>query len=106
MISFNEFKKMELKVGMVEKVEEILGSKNLYKLQVNFGGFSKQAVSGLKSYYKPEELQGKKFVFLTNLEPAVFMGQKSEVMILAAEKDGKVIAIKPEKDIGEGAKIR
>lgn len=106
MITFDEFKKLEMKVGRIEKVEDVKGSKNLYKLQVSFGNFKKQAVSGLKPYYKPEELEGKKFIFLTNLEPATFMGEKSEAMILAAEKDGKVIAIKPEKEIDEGAKIR
>lgn len=106
MISFDEFKRLEMKVGRIEKVEEIPGSKNLYKLQVSFGEIHKQAVSGLKPYYKPEELLNKKFVFVTNLEPTTFMGEKSEVMILAAEKNEKVIAIQPEKDIEEGAKIR
>jgi methionine--tRNA ligase beta chain len=105
MISFDEFKKLDMRVGKVEKVEEVSGSKNLYKMQVSFGDFTKQAVSSLRSYYMPEELEGKKFIFLTNLEPATFMGEKSEVMILCAEKNGKVICLTTEKDIEEGAVI-
>lgn len=106
MITFDDFKKVEMRVGKIENVEEVKGSKNLYKLMVSFGDSKRQVVSGVKPYYKPDDLEGKKFVFVTNLEHATFMGEKSEAMILAAEKDGKVIAIKPEKDIGEGAKIR
>ncbi len=105
MISFNDFKKMEMKVGTVKKVEELPNSKKLIRMQVDIGGTLKQVVAGIKGYYKPEELQGKQFVFVTNLEPAKLMGELSEIMILAAVKGDKVVLVKPEKEIDNGAVI-
>ncbi|MCX8179080.1 MAG: methionine--tRNA ligase subunit beta [Candidatus Aenigmarchaeota archaeon] len=105
MISIDDFKKVELRVGFVESVEEIKGSKKLYKLKVNFGEETRQIVSGIKEYYNPEELQGKQFVFVTNLEPAKLMGEISEGMILAAVDKGILSLIKPEKNVSNGTKL-
>lgn len=105
MISYNEFKKVEMKIGTIKKVEEISGSKNLFKLKVDLGEEEKQAIAGLKEIYKPEELESKQFVFVTNLEPRKMMGESSEVMILAAVKDKNVVLVKPEKKIDNGASI-
>ncbi|MDI6825655.1 MAG: methionine--tRNA ligase subunit beta [Candidatus Aenigmarchaeota archaeon] len=103
MISFKDFKKIEMRVGTVEEVLEIPNSKNLLKFQVDIGGSIKQAIAGIKGYYKPEELEGKQFIFVTNLEPAKLMGELSEIMILAAVEGNKVVLIKPEKEISNGA---
>ena len=54
MITFNDFKKLEIKVGKIKKAEEIPNSKKLIKMQVDIGGTSKQVVAGIKGYYKPE----------------------------------------------------
>jgi len=105
MISFKEFKKMEMRIGTVKKAEEIPNSKKLIKMQVDIGGAMKQVVAGIKEFYKPNELEGKQFVFVTNLEPAKLMGELSEVMILAAVEGEKVVLIKPEKQINNGAII-
>lgn len=105
MISFKEFKKVEMRVGRIKKVEEIPNSKKLLKLKVDIGGEEKQAIAGIKNYYKPEELEGKQFVFVTNLEPAKLMGELSEIMILAAVEGDKVVLIKPEKEVSEGTLI-
>ena len=105
MITFNDFKKLEMKVGTIKKAEEIPTSKKLIKMQVDIGGTMKQVIAGIKGYYKPEELQGKQFVFLTNLEPAKLMGKLSEIMILAAVKEDKVVLVRPEKEIDNGAII-
>jgi len=105
MISFNEFKKLEMKVGTVKKVLEIPNSKKLLKMQIDIGGTIKQVIAGIKGHYKPEELEGKQFVFVTNLEPANLMGELSEIMILAAVEGDKVVLIKPEKDISNGSII-
>jgi methionyl-tRNA synthetase len=106
LISFKEFKKMEMKVGTITKVQEIPNSRSLIKLKVDIGGEIKQAVAGIKNYYQPSDLEGKQFVFLTNLEPAKLMGETSEIMILAAEQGERIVLIKPEKDIGNGAIIK
>ncbi len=105
MISFKDFKKMEIKVGTIKKTEEIPNSKNLIKIKVDIGGTVKQAVAGIKGHYKTSELEGKQFIFLTNLEPAKLMGELSEIMILAAVEGERVVLIKPEKEIGNGAII-
>jgi len=105
MISIDEFKKVELKVGRIEKVEEIPKSKNLYKLIVDFGGEKRQIVSGIKKYYKPEELEGKQFVFVTNLQHAKIMGEVSEGMILAAVNDEDIALIRPDREIPNGTVI-
>ena len=106
MISFKEFKNIEMKIGTVTKVEEILGSKNLIKLKVDLGGQTKQAVAGIKKIYKPNELEEKQFVFVTNLEPAKLMGELSECMILAADDGNNIVLIKPERDISNGSIIK
>ena len=105
-ISFEDFKKIRMRVGKVVRVEEIPGARNLYKLIVDFGDEQRQAISGIKKWYKPEELVGKKFVFVTNLEKKKFFGEVSECMILAAEDDeGNLALITPERDIKEGSKV-
>jgi len=105
MITFKEFKKMEMRVGTIKNVEEIPGSRNLLKLKVNIGGEVKQAVAGIRGYYRPEEIEGKQYIFVTNLEPAKLMGELSEVMILAVVEGDKVVLIKPEKQVSDGTII-
>jgi len=107
MIDIEEFKKIEMKIGRIEKVEDVKESKNLYKFQVNFGNEKRQMIAGLKKYYKPEDFENKQFVFVTNLKPATIMGMESQGMILAAEDSkGNVILIKPDKETENGAKLR
>ncbi len=106
MITFKEFKNMEMRVGTIIKIEEIPGSKNLIKLKVDLGGTIKQAIAGIKNFYKISELEGKQFIFVTNLEPAKLMGELSEVMILAADDGNNVVLIKPERIISNGAMIK
>ena len=106
-IPFNDFMKLELRIGKVEKATLISGSKNLLKLIVDFGSEKRQSVAGLLQYYKPEELIDKKFVFILNLQRRKLMGIESQCMVLAAEdNEGNVILIGPEKDIAAGSRIR
>ena len=106
-IPFDDFMKLELRIGKVEEATLISGSKNLLKLIVDFGSEKRQSVAGLLRYYKPEELVGKKFVFILNLQRRKLMGIESQCMVLAAEDDkGNVILICPEKDIAAGSRIR
>lgn len=106
-IPFDDFMKLELRIGKVEKATLISGSKNLLKLIVDFGSEKRQSVAGLLRYYKPEELVSKKFVFILNLQRRKLMGIESQCMVLAAEdNEGNVILIGPEKDIAAGSRIR
>ena len=105
-ITFDEFEKLDLRVGKILEVEAIPKSKKLMRVMVDFGTEKRQAVAGLLQYYKPEELVNKKCVFLLNLKRRIMAGVESQCMILAAEDNqGKVVVLQPEKDITEGSKI-
>jgi methionyl-tRNA synthetase len=105
-VSFAEFQKLDLRVGKIIEATQIPSSKKLIKLIVDFGSEKRQAVAGLLKYYAPEELFGKKCVFLLNLQRRVLAGVESQCMILAAEDhEGNVVVVMPEKDIAEGSKI-
>lgn len=106
MVPFKQFQKLDLRVGEIKHAELVPNSRNLIKSQVDFGGEQLQAVSGLAQYFKPEELIGKKFMFIVNLERKKFMGIESQCMIFAAEdKDGNLALMAPQKDIPAGSKI-
>jgi methionine--tRNA ligase beta chain len=105
-ISFAEFQKIDLRIGKIIEATLIPDSKKLIKIMVDFGSEKRQAVAGLLKYYKPEELVGKKCVFLLNLQRRMLAGIESQCMILAAEDEaGNVTVLQPEKDIAEGSKI-
>lgn len=105
-ISFEEFQKLDMRVGKILEANQIPGSRNLIRMVVDFGTEKRQAVAGLLQWYKPESLVGKKCAFILNLQKRKFMGVESQCMILAAEDDkGNVVVLQPEKDIAEGSKI-
>lgn len=106
-ISMEDFKKIRMVVGTIVSAEKVKGSEKLIKLQVDLGqNVVKQSVAGLGAYYTPEQLVGKQYVFVTNLKPAVLMGQVSEVMVLAAiEGKSKVSLICPDSKISNGSPI-
>jgi methionine--tRNA ligase beta chain len=104
--SFEEFQKLDLRIGKITEANQIPNSKNLMRLMVDFGAEQRQAVAGLLRWYTPEDLVGKKCVFILNLQKRMMMGVESQCMILAAEDDeGNVVVLQPEKDIAEGSKI-
>jgi len=105
-ISFNEFMKLDMRVGKVLEAEPIAGSRNLIRMTVDFGTEKRQSVAGLLQWYKPEELVGNKYAFLLNLQRKKFMGVESQCMVFAAEDNkGNVVLLKPEKDVEVGSKI-
>ena len=106
-ISFEEFQKLDLRIGKIVEATQIPGSRNLIKMMVNFGVEKRQAVAGLLRWYKPEDLVGKKCAFILNLQKRTMMGVESQCMIFAAEDDqGNVVVLQPEKDVAEGSRIR
>lgn len=106
MINFDDFSKVEIRIGTVLEAEEVPGSEKLIKQIVDFGEFGKkQILSGIRKWYKPEQLVGKQFVYVTNLEPRMMMGLESEGMLLAAGDD-KPVPLKPSSKVALGSKIR
>lgn len=106
-ISFKEFQELDLRVGEVIEAEKVKSSRNLMKLQVDFGIEKRQAVAGLAQQYRPEELVGNKYMFICNLEHKKVMGVESQCMIFAAEDNkGNIVLMRPERDIEIGSKVR
>lgn len=105
MITYDDFKKVELKVVRVLRAERIEGSEKLLCLAVDIGGEERQIIAGIGKRHAPEELIGKHIVIVANLEPRSLMGLESNGMVLAASgEDGPVILI-PERDVSPGAVI-
>jgi methionine--tRNA ligase beta chain len=105
-ISFTEFQKLDLRIGKIVEASPVENSKKLIRIMVDFGSEKRQAVAGLQKWYKPEDLVGKKCVFLLNLQRRLLAGIESQCMVLAAEdNEGNITVLMPEKDIVEGSKI-
>ncbi len=105
-ISYEDFSKLQLRVGEIIACEAVPKSKKLLCSQVKIGSEVKQIVSGIKAHYTAEEMVGKKVMVLTNLKPATLAGVLSEGMLLCAEDaEGNLALLKPEKDMPSGAEI-
>lgn len=105
-VLFEEFKKLEIKIGKVLAAEKVEGADKLLKLQVDFGEHQRQVVSGIAEYYSGEDLVGKEFPFIINLESRVIKGVESQGMILAADVNGEPVLMSPDKEIPPGSKVR
>ncbi|UCF44946.1 MAG: methionine--tRNA ligase subunit beta [Candidatus Bathyarchaeota archaeon] len=105
-ISFEEFQRLDIRIGKVIEANQIPGSKNLIRILADFGTEKKQAVAGLLQWYKPQDLINKKCVFILNLQKRKIMGVESQCMILAAEDEkGNVVVLSPEKEVLEGSRV-
>ena len=105
-ITFDDFEKLQFQVGEIVKCEAVAKSKKLLCSQVRIGNQTKQIVSGIRKYYSPEEMVGKKVMVLVNLKPAKLAGVLSEGMLLCAEDaEGNLALLTPEKPMPAGAPI-
>lgn len=105
-ITFEEFMRMDLRVGEILKAEKVEGTQKLIKLEVDIGTEKRTMVAGIADVYSPEDLVGKKLVVIVNLKPAVIRGIESQGMILAAEVEGKATIPFFDRDVPTGAKVR
>lgn len=104
-ISYDDFAKLDIRIGTVIACTEKEESEKLLKLTVSFDDEGERTIfSGIKQWYTPDDLIGKQFLFIINLEPRKMMGEFSEGMILMADGE-KPIAIVPAEPAQEGAKI-
>ncbi|MCF6459461.1 methionine--tRNA ligase [Clostridium sp. Cult3] len=104
-ITIDDFAKVEFKVAEIVEVKDHPNADKLLILQLKVGDETRQVVSGIKQYYTPEELVGKKVVIVANLKPIKLRGEESHGMVLAAEKDGKLTLVSTLEDIESGATI-
>jgi methionine--tRNA ligase beta chain len=106
MITFEEFKKLELRVAKIIEVKDHPDAEKLYVIDIDLGDKSKQIVAGIRSSYKKEELVGKQIVVVDNLEPALLRGVESQGMLLACQDDQGICIVTPEREVKLGSIVK
>ncbi|MDP3947390.1 MAG: methionine--tRNA ligase subunit beta [bacterium] len=107
MISIDDFRKIELKIGKILAAERVEGSEKLMKLRVSLGVDERQIVAGIGKAYEPESLVDKEIIVVVNLEPRMVMGLESQGMLLAASgEDGVPVLLVPEREVMPGSAVR
>jgi len=107
LISFDQFKNIDLRVAKVLTAERVENTDKLLRLEVEVGEEKRQIVAGMAEFLTPESMIGKLVVVVANLQPAKIRGLESQGMLLAAENDsGELSLLTVDKEIGTGAKIR
>ncbi len=101
-----EFWKFNIRIGLVKEAEKLRRTRNLIKLTVDFGDEQRTIISGIADQYAPEDLAGKKFIFVLNLTPKKFSGVESQGMLVVAEdSEGKVYLLPAPVDVPVGVKV-
>ena len=106
-VSFKDWEKLELRTAEILEAEDIKDADKLYKLTIDLGTETRILVAGLKPYYTKEELEGKKCIVFTNLEPRTIKGIKSQGMILAVVNDdhSEVKLLQPDGVVELGSRV-
>ena len=104
-ISFDDFKKIEIRIGKILSAERIESSNKLLKLQVDFGGEKRQILAGIAKFYEPESLVGKLCPFAFNLAPKMMRELESQGMILCADDNGPIL-LHPDREIKPGSIVK
>ena len=105
-ITYDEFKKMDIRIGKIISAEKVEGADKLVKLQVDLGNETRQIIAGIAQVYTSEELVGKEVPVLVNLQPKKLRGLESQGMILAADQDGKPVLLTPDKEVPPGSIVK
>jgi len=107
LVDFDDFMKIELRVGEVLEVSPVKGADKLYRLMVDLGeGEPRQIVAGIRLHYEPEELLNTLVVVVANLKPALLRGIESRGMLLASDGPGGVRVVRPSQGAAPGDRIR
>jgi methionine--tRNA ligase beta chain len=106
MVTFEDFAKLEIKIGTVVSCSKVEGADKLLRLQVDMGDDTRQIITGMAEFFPVDHLVGKQIPILTNLEPRKFKGLESQGMILAADVGGRPILLHPEANIPAGSIVK
>ena len=106
MATYEEFRKIELKIAKIKEVNDHPNADKLYVIVVEVGDRTKQVVAGIKNFYKKEDLIGKLVVVVDNLDPAMLRGVESNGMILAASDDVGLSIVTLDKEIKLGGVVK
>ena len=111
-IQFEDFKKLDIRIGKILTAEKVEGSDKLLKLEVDFGvneageGIRRQIIAGIAQFYAPEALVGKECPFAYNLAPRMLKGLESQGMILCPSDNGSPVLLHPDKEIQPGSLVK
>ena len=106
-ITYDDFKKLDLRVARIKEAEAVMGSSNLIRMKVDIGTEERQIVAGIAQCYKPEDLVGKEIIIVANLEPKVIRGLESKGMLLAAGESAKdVVLLTVDKEVNPGMMVQ
>ncbi len=105
-ISFDDFMKLDIRMGRIISAEKVEGADRLLKIQIDSGEEKRTLVAGIAEVYEPDAIVDRYVPVLMNLEPRKIRGIESQGMILAAVSDGRPVLLNPDKDISAGSKIK
>ncbi len=106
MVTLDDFKKLDIRIGTVKSAEKVEGADKLIRLLIDLGGETRQVVAGIASAYSPNELIGKQLPILVNLAPRKVRGVDSAGMILAVDVEGTPVLLTPDREVPHGSIIR
>jgi methionine--tRNA ligase beta chain len=106
MITFDDFMKLDIRIGTVRTADKVEGADKLIRLELDLGGEQRHVVAGMAPTYTPEDFIGKQVPILVNLEPRKLRGIESQGMILAVDVDGKPVMLLPDKEVPPGSVVR
>jgi len=106
MVTIDEFRKLELKIGEIKEVSDHPNADRLYVITVDIGDKTKQLVAGIKGSYAKENLVGKQVVVVDNLEPALLRGVESQGMLLAASDTLGIAIVSPLRKVALGSIVK
>ena len=106
MITYDDFRKLDIRIGTIVSAERVQGTDKLLRLEVDFGTEKRQIIAGIAETYQSEHLVGKEIPVLLNLEPRRIRGIESQGMILAADADGAPILLHPDRQVPPGSIVR
>jgi methionine--tRNA ligase beta chain len=106
MILYEDFKKLDIRIGTIVSAEKIEGTDKLLKLEIDLGGERRHLVAGIAEVFEPGQVIGKQIPVLLNLEPRSIRGIVSQGMILAADVAGKPALLHPDREVPPGSIVR
>jgi methionine--tRNA ligase beta chain len=106
MVTFEEFKRLEMRIATIKEVHEHPNADKLYVIVIDLGNTTKQIVAGIKGSYKKEDLIGRQIVVVDNLQPVVLRGIRSEAMLLAVQDEEGLALLVPERAVKAGSLLR
>jgi len=106
MITYEDFKKLELKVAKITEVKDHPNADKLYVMIIDLGDKTKQIIAGIKGFYNKEDLLGRQIVVIDNLEPVKLRGEESQAMLLASQDENGIAIISPDKEVKAGSIVK